>query len=305
MHQIVKKTFLITLLLTLFVSGCSLFSSSPSSVVKKLMADSWNGDVDAMVNPWSRKAIEEEGADQIRKNAEGFAKIQEKAKAAGEDMRVEKIRETIQGDRARVFFLYRDTKGRDSVGLSFALIKEDGAWKLYRAIDIGEEEQPFDSSFAPKKSPTSAASPEPDASPIETITAPPPPPANSNRKTGTNSNSSEPTASKTPISTASKTPISTTSNAPISGGVLNSSAISLPKPAYPAAAKAVKASGTVVVSVLVDESGKVVTATAVSGHPLLRSAAEQAARIARFQPTIVGGQRVKVKGTVTYNFSPE
>jgi len=88
----------------------------------------------------------------------------------------------------------------------------------------------------------------------------------------------------------------------ISGGVLNGKATSLPKPAYPAIAKAAHASGTVNVQVLVDESGNVVSASAVSGHPLLKASAAAAARQAKFSPTIIGGQRVKVTGVIVYNF---
>lgn len=90
----------------------------------------------------------------------------------------------------------------------------------------------------------------------------------------------------------------------ISGGVLNGKATSLPKPPYPAAARAVRASGAVSVQVLIDESGNVVSASAVSGHPLLRAAAVQAARGARFSPTMLSGQPVKVSGVITYNFVP-
>ncbi len=90
----------------------------------------------------------------------------------------------------------------------------------------------------------------------------------------------------------------------ISGGVLNGKATSLPKPPYPPAARAVRASGAVTVQVLIDESGSVVSATAVSGHPLLRAAAVQAARSARFSPTQLSGQPVKVSGVITYNFVP-
>jgi len=90
----------------------------------------------------------------------------------------------------------------------------------------------------------------------------------------------------------------------ISGGVLNGRAISLPKPPYPPAARAARASGPVAVQVLIDEDGRVVSASAVSGHPLLRSAAEAAARGARFSPTMLSGQRVKVSGVITYNFVP-
>lgn len=89
----------------------------------------------------------------------------------------------------------------------------------------------------------------------------------------------------------------------ISGGVVNGKAISLPPPPYPAAAKAVGAKGAVSVQVLIDENGSVVSANAASGHPLLRSAAEQAARRARFRPTQLSGQPVKVSGVITYVFN--
>ncbi len=90
--------------------------------------------------------------------------------------------------------------------------------------------------------------------------------------------------------------------APISGGVLNGKAISLPKPAYPPIARAAHASGTVVVQVLIDENGSVVSAHAVSGHPLLQAVAVGAARQARFSPTKLSGQPVKVTGVIQYNF---
>jgi TonB family protein len=95
------------------------------------------------------------------------------------------------------------------------------------------------------------------------------------------------------------------SRAPISGGVLNGKAISLPKPTYPAVARAARASGNVIVQVTVDESGNVTSARAVSGHPLLQAAAVQAARQARFSPTLLSGKPVKVTGTLSYNFVAE
>ena len=90
----------------------------------------------------------------------------------------------------------------------------------------------------------------------------------------------------------------------ISGGVLNGKATSLPKPPYPPAARAVHASGAVSVQVLIDETGRVTSASAVSGHPLLRQAAVSAAQGARFSPTMLSGQAVKVSGIITYNFVP-
>jgi protein TonB len=85
--------------------------------------------------------------------------------------------------------------------------------------------------------------------------------------------------------------------------VLNGKAISKPTPAYPAIAKAARASGAVTVQIVVDESGRVVSANAVSGHPLLQQAAVQAVRQWRFSPTLLSGQPVKVSGVVTVNFA--
>jgi protein TonB len=84
--------------------------------------------------------------------------------------------------------------------------------------------------------------------------------------------------------------------------VLNGSALSLPKPAYPPMAKQVGIQGPVNVQVLVDETGKVISAKAISGNPLLMHAAQQAAMGARFSPTMLGDQAVKVSGVIIYNF---
>lgn len=91
----------------------------------------------------------------------------------------------------------------------------------------------------------------------------------------------------------------------ISGGVLNGKATYLAKPAYPAIAKAANASGAVNVQVTVDERGNVITASAVSGHPLLRQAAVSAARSSKFSPTMLSGQPVKVTGVIIYNFQSQ
>ncbi|MEP6848642.1 MAG: energy transducer TonB [Acidobacteriota bacterium] len=88
----------------------------------------------------------------------------------------------------------------------------------------------------------------------------------------------------------------------ISGGVLNGKAISLPHPVYPTAARAVNASGAVTAQITIGENGDVISATAVSGHPLLRVAAENAALKAKFSPTLLEGQPVKVTGVLTYVF---
>jgi len=91
--------------------------------------------------------------------------------------------------------------------------------------------------------------------------------------------------------------------APLSGGVLNGKAISLPKPAYPPAARNSGAWGKVVVEVTIDEQGRIIEARAISGHPFLQQAAVQAARQARFEPARLSGQPVKIKGTINYVFA--
>lgn len=85
---------------------------------------------------------------------------------------------------------------------------------------------------------------------------------------------------------------------PIAGGMLNSKAIYLPVPEVPAG----EAAGVVLVQVLVDEQGSVVDARPVSGPQHLHAAAVNAARLARFNPTLLMGEPVRVSGTLSYNF---
>ena len=90
----------------------------------------------------------------------------------------------------------------------------------------------------------------------------------------------------------------------ISGGVVNGKAVSLPVPAYPSAARSARVKGAVRVQVVIGKNGSVLSARAVGGHPLLRSAAVSAARRARFRPTMLSGEPVEVSGVIVYNFRP-
>lgn len=90
--------------------------------------------------------------------------------------------------------------------------------------------------------------------------------------------------------------------APTPQGVVNGRALELPKPAYPPIARAVHASGSVEVKVIIDLDGTVIAAAAISGHPLLQAAAVGAARDARFVPAKLNGEPVKVVGVIVYNF---
>jgi TonB family protein len=86
-------------------------------------------------------------------------------------------------------------------------------------------------------------------------------------------------------------------------GLLDAKAIKKPAPAYTLIAKRSRASGNVRVKIAVDETGKVVAAQAMWGHPLLTGSAVEAARQARFTPTLAAdGKPARVIGFITYNF---
>jgi protein TonB len=106
-----------------------------------------------------------------------------------------------------------------------------------------------------------------------------------------------------------KKPVTETAQQPkkplISTGVINGKAKYLPKPVYSAAAKALNVAGDVSVQVLIDEAGNVVSAKAIDGHPLLKIEAEKAARNAKFDPTLLSNQPVKVSGVIVYKFSTQ
>lgn len=105
--------------------------------------------------------------------------------------------------------------------------------------------------------------------------------ASGNNNNNNNNNAKEPAAKK-----------------PINGGMLNGKAIYLPQPlAVPG-----EATGVVLVQVLIDEQGTVIDARAVSGPQHLHASAMTAARLARFTPTTLMGEPVKVAGTLSYNF---
>lgn len=93
-----------------------------------------------------------------------------------------------------------------------------------------------------------------------------------------------------------------TGKRPLQGSVLNGKAVSLPKPSFPAVAKFARATGSIKVQVLIDESGQVAKIISAVGHPLLRAAAADAALEAKFTQTTVNGVPQTVTGTIIYNF---
>jgi TonB family protein len=84
--------------------------------------------------------------------------------------------------------------------------------------------------------------------------------------------------------------------------VLNGRALNLVKPSYPAEARRAHASGTVGVKVVINEEGKVIAASVISGHPLLMAVCVDAAKNSLFTPTILAGKPIEVTGVIQYNF---
>lgn len=89
---------------------------------------------------------------------------------------------------------------------------------------------------------------------------------------------------------------------PIFNDELSNQIVSKPDPIYPPAAQARGISGTVRVQVIVDESGRVLSAAATSPIPLLTEAAIDAAYRTWFTPTIKDGWPVIASGNVGYQF---
>lgn len=108
---------------------------------------------------------------------------------------------------------------------------------------------------------------------------------------------------KPPVIKQVEKPIVEKPKPPVSEGVINSKAINLVKPVYSAAARAMRIGGEVKVQVMIDEEGRVISANAVSGHSLLRDAAETAAKSSKFTPTFLSKEKVKVTGIIIYNFT--
>lgn len=106
----------------------------------------------------------------------------------------------------------------------------------------------------------------------------------------------EPASGNTPNTQPAKEP--NQKKGPISGGMLNARAIYLPMPEVPPG----DASGVVLVAIVVDEQGTVIEARAISGPQHLHAPAVTAARLARFSPTLLMGEPVRVSGTLSYNF---
>ena len=75
-----------------------------------------------------------------------------------------------------------------------------------------------------------------------------------------------------------------------------------PEPVYPPIAKAARIQGDVVLSIVVDEQGQIVSEKVVSGPAMLQQAALDAVKEWRYRPYMLNGDPVEVETTVNVVF---
>jgi TonB family protein len=104
-------------------------------------------------------------------------------------------------------------------------------------------------------------------------------------------------------STSGSASTATVKQVKMSGNALQGSAVKKVQPVYPAVAKAAGADGAVRVQVTINEGGDVTEASIISGHPLLRDSALEAAKQWKFKPLELKGENFKATGILTFNFT--
>ena len=110
---------------------------------------------------------------------------------------------------------------------------------------------------------------------------------------------SSPTASNVSVRPA---PAARPERIAISGGVIAGMLLAPIQPVYPEIAKISHTQGTVVIEAVISTNGLIRSANAVSGPPMLRAAALDAVRNARYKPYLLNGAPTEVQTTITVNF---
>ena len=133
------------------------------------------------------------------------------------------------------------------------------------------------------------------------------PSAEQKQKTTTPPSGAQPTPAQPPA--AAQKPSGTDgaekkqSGSPVAVGSLVAKAKSRVSPSYPLLARTAHVSGVVTVFIVVNEKGEVESVERAEGPTQLQQAATDAARRWKFAPTVIDGQRVRVTGYLSFNFS--
>jgi protein TonB len=88
----------------------------------------------------------------------------------------------------------------------------------------------------------------------------------------------------------------------VSRGVMAGRLLAPITPVYPPIARAAHVQGTVVVTATIDRQGRIVGAQVLSGPEMLRSAAIDAIRAARYKPYLLNDEPTDVTTTISVNF---
>jgi periplasmic protein TonB len=89
----------------------------------------------------------------------------------------------------------------------------------------------------------------------------------------------------------------------ISSGVMEGHKLSGADPRYPAIAIAAHVQGTIVLAAIISKNGTIENLRAISGPPMLATAAEEAVRTWRYRPYQLNGEPVEVETTVRVVFT--
>jgi protein TonB len=89
----------------------------------------------------------------------------------------------------------------------------------------------------------------------------------------------------------------------VSSGVMAGRLLVPIQPVYPSIARAAHLSGIVVVEAIISKAGMIESLRVVSGSEMLRAAAIDAIRAARYQPFRLNGEPTEVQTTITVNFT--
>jgi protein TonB len=100
----------------------------------------------------------------------------------------------------------------------------------------------------------------------------------------------------------SAVPVHSNARPRISDGVAAGMLLTPIRPVYPAIAHAAGVQGTVIVEAVISRTGTIEDLRVVGGPPMLRQAAIDAIRAARYQPYRLSGEPIEVQATITVNF---
>jgi hypothetical protein len=130
------KFRLIIVATVLFFSGCSMLGGGAVGTLHQFRSLAGKGDVAGMTKLFSSRAIKDKGEDKIKESNKYFSDMAVKAVDNKQSSEFFDVKENSAGDTDTVNCRFGDEKGGSgSIPLKFALIKENGEWKIDDVTD--------------------------------------------------------------------------------------------------------------------------------------------------------------------------